>query len=195
MKTGISAHWRRCLLWDLIFIEWRKIGKFFHQIMYGSHLMNSANIASAKDKPIFNITFYSIDQRLSNAIRNSARIALGKAVIAFFYWLTLSFYILDELIAKCSARHSDWALDYLNILFSGMYVGLLICIWCVAFFCCNKTACNLNTICAKFQCVGNVCWVKDTTGNNDWYFFVVLFFILFFTFNYIFDFFIIIKML
>ena len=52
--------------------------------MYGSHLMNSANIASAEDKPIFNITFYSIDQRLSNAIRNSARIALGKAVIAFF---------------------------------------------------------------------------------------------------------------
>ena len=101
MKTGISAHWRRCLLWDLIFNKWRKIGKFFHQIMYGSHLMNSANIASAEDKPIFNITFYSIDQRLSNAIRNSARIALGKAVIAFFYWLTLSFYILDELIAKC----------------------------------------------------------------------------------------------
>ena len=82
--------------------------------MYGSHLMNSANIASAEDKPIFNITFYSIDQRLSNAIRNSARIALGKAVIAFFYWLTLSFYILDELIAKCSARHSDRALDYLK---------------------------------------------------------------------------------
>ena len=95
--------------------------------MYGSHLMNSANIASAEDKPIFNITFYSIDQRLSNAIRNSARIALGKAVIAFLLADAL-FYILDELIAKCSARHSDRALDYLNILFSGMYVSLLICI-------------------------------------------------------------------
>ena len=74
--------------------------------MYGSHLMYSANIASAEDKPIFNITFYSIDQRLSNAIRNSARVALGKAIIAFFYWLTLSFYILDELIAPLAFKIS-----------------------------------------------------------------------------------------
>ena len=99
--------------------------RFFHRHDAGC----PPGIASCESVAVLEVPFEGIVQGCYDTVGASRDIARLDAVertdLRLFH---PGFYLFEKMTVDCSARHSDRALDYLNILFSGMYVGLLICI-------------------------------------------------------------------